>query len=162
MSGPARGIRKSTRQERSAGVILYRSTSGGRRLFLLLDYGRYWDYPKGHVERGEDDRSAALRELREETGLDKVQFADGFTHEMVYYFCTPRGALVRKTVVFFLASTRSSRVQLSEEHVGCEWLAAEEAMERLKYATAKQALAAALEYLEARATPIGPSGPAAL
>jgi 8-oxo-dGTP pyrophosphatase MutT (NUDIX family) len=153
MSEAAKGSRQATRQERSAGVIVYRDAPGGKRLYLLLDYGRYWDYPKGHVEAGEDDITAALRELHEETAIRDVQLVPGFTHEIVYYFRTPRGKLVRKSVVFFLASTTNSRVRLSEEHVGYEWLNAEDALARLKYATARKVFRAVLTQLYGDSTP---------
>src|SRR2546421_6829334 len=134
--------------ERSAGVLVYRVPPRKKEPeFLLLDYGRYWDYPKGHVEKGEDDLTAALRELREETGIDHVDLVEGFTHEIGYFFRSKRG-LVRKTVVFFLGSTRSERVKLSNEHVGYEWLPLDQAVDRLNYATAKAALRAAGEYLQ--------------
>ena len=55
--------------ERSAGLLLFNDTPGLPRRFLLLDYGKHWDYPKGHVEAGEDDVTAAHRELHEETGI---------------------------------------------------------------------------------------------
>src|SRR5437764_544622 len=100
--------------ERSAGVIVFtkRAASKAPR-FLLLDYGRYWDYPKGHVEKGEDDRTAALRELREETGIADIDLIEGFTHEIAYFFRSKRG-LVRKTVVFFVGSSGSECVKLSD------------------------------------------------
>lgn len=151
MKRAAKGKSKSTRQERSAGVVLYRDTPSGKRLFLLLDYGRHWDYPKGHVEHGEDDTAAALRELEEETGIREVKLVPGFSHEIVYYFRTPRGRLVRKSVIFFLASTPIADVRLSEEHVGCDWLNPEDTESRLKYPTARRVLRAALAFLNAAA-----------
>src|SRR5689334_3173101 len=91
-----------TVHERSAGVIVYFiPETGGPRRFLLLDYGKYWDYPKGHVEEGEDDLTAAGRELREETGIASVELDPRFRHEITYFFRGRKG-LVRKTVVFFL------------------------------------------------------------
>mgnify|MGYP003455781960 CR=1 FL=1 len=40
---------------------------------LLMIYLRErWDLPKGHVEAGESDSEAALREVKEETGVDVV------------------------------------------------------------------------------------------
>ena len=136
-------------QERSAGIIVFSipTTPKRARKFLLLDYGRYWDYPKGHVEKGEADRTAALRELKEETGIADIDLIEGFTHEIAYFFRSKRG-LVRKSVIFFLGSVSNERVKLSREHVGYEWLPFDQAVDRLNYATAKAVLRAAGDYLQ--------------
>ncbi len=126
--------------------MLYRD-EGGRRLFLLLDYGRYWDYAKGHVEEGEDDLRAARRELEEETGILQVDLVDGFAKPITYFFHHPDRGLVRKTVVFFLGSTRTAKVRISHEHTGYAWVEADEAMRRLRYPTARKVLAAAISFL---------------
>jgi 8-oxo-dGTP pyrophosphatase MutT (NUDIX family) len=136
------------RQERSAGVLLYRDEADGPH-FLLLDYGRYWDYAKGHVEKGEDDLSAARRELAEETGITEPDFDPDFRHEMTYFFRHPRKGLIRKTVVFFLARTNARKVKISDEHEGAEFLPYERALERVTYANAKAALKQAKAHLDA-------------
>ena len=147
-SGEARAAGR-TRQERSAGVILFRedpAAPGGKR-FLLLDYGKYWDYPKGHVERDESDQDAARRELAEETGIANFEFLPGFAEEIAYFFRHPKRGLVRKSVVFFVARTDTSDVTLSDEHVGYDWLPADEALRKVKYPTAKQVIRAATAFL---------------
>ncbi|MGN6504533.1 MAG: bis(5'-nucleosyl)-tetraphosphatase [Tepidisphaeraceae bacterium] len=143
--------------ERSAGVVLYLDPSRpgapaahtpDARRFLLLDYGSHWDYPKGHVEPGEDDPTAARRELQEETGITDCEFVDGFTREMTYMFRGRRGGLIKKTVVFFLGHTRESSVTLSHEHVGFAWVTPDEALKKLTYPNAKAMLNAALDHLK--------------
>jgi bis(5'-nucleosidyl)-tetraphosphatase len=140
----------ATQQERSAGVIVFRKGESAENLYLLLDYGRYWDFPKGHIEAGEDERAAALRELSEETGIIDVQLMDDFRHEIVYFFRPPGRGLVRKTVVFFIGEAASEAVKISHEHVAYEWLAGEKALGRVKYPTAKQVMQAVLNHLRHR------------
>jgi len=134
------------RQERSAGVVLFREDRKAGRVYLLLDYGRHWDYPKGHVEAGEADKEAAARELDEETGIEEVEILEGFVHEIIYFFRHPKRGLIRKTVVFFLARTNREYVNLSDEHEGFAWLSGPEAMKRLTYRNAREVLAAALRF----------------
>lgn len=60
----------------SAGVIpMYRKQ--GKTLFLILRSYKYWDFPKGTVEEGEDPFQTALRELKEESGIESVEFPVG-------------------------------------------------------------------------------------
>ena len=45
--------------------------------YLLLRCFKYWDFPKGETETGEDPLTTALRELKEETGIDQAEFVWG-------------------------------------------------------------------------------------
>src|SRR5450432_4086896 len=104
-----------SRQERSAGFVIFHQDASAANAgegveFLLLDYGRHWDFVKGHVEAGEDDMAAAIRELKEETGLSSPHLVAGFRREVTYYFRHKRHGLVRKTVVFFLARVETRDV----------------------------------------------------
>jgi bis(5'-nucleosidyl)-tetraphosphatase len=111
----------SAREQHSAGLVLFREAES-TPLFLLLDYGRHWDFTKGHLEPGEDHRTAAIRELQEETGI-----TDGVT--------------------YFLAKTHAEKIILSDEHVGGEFLPFDEAVARLTFASSKQVLKQAAEFL---------------
>ena len=58
---------------RAAGLVIFRHPGGGVVEWLLLQtsYGHnYWTPPKGHLDPGEDDMMAAMRETKEEAGLD--------------------------------------------------------------------------------------------
>jgi len=138
--------------ERSAGVLLYHDSTeqsaDDARRFLLLDYGSHWDYPKGHVELGEDDVTAARRELQEETGITHADLHANFKREIVYVFRGRRGELIKKTVVFFLARTHTTDVILSDEHVGFSWDSSAEALAKLTYANARSVLNEAVKTLK--------------
>ena len=54
----------------SAGVVVVRQSGEGWR-FLLLRAFNHWDFPKGMVEAGEEPLAAAIREVREESLIDR-------------------------------------------------------------------------------------------
>ena len=144
--------------ERSAGVVCHRKVGGGPggfvREYLLLDHGRHRDFPKGHVEAGETDRDAALRELAEETGLSVLGLDADFAREVGYFFRDRRGRLVRKTVVFFLGEVApDAAVTISHEHVGFQFLPLEEALRRLSHAGPREVLRAADAHLNGQPNP---------
>jgi bis(5'-nucleosidyl)-tetraphosphatase len=131
--------------ERSAGVIVFRQSPGGRE-YLLLDYGKY---SKGHVERRETDVQAAIRELREETGIADVTLTEGFAEEIRYFFRPHGRGLVQKSVIFFLGQTQAAALRLSHEHVGGGFFSFEAAVAKVKFASSKAILRKAEEFLHA-------------
>jgi len=132
-------------REISAGVILVRNRS--QREYLLLDYGSHWDFPKGHIEPGEDPQTTAARELQEETGIRDARFVPGFRESMRYFY-RKAGEGMLKVVIFFLAETPTGEVTLSHEHSGYLWLPYEEAVKRLTFKNARELLAKARAFLD--------------
>lgn len=57
------------RMVHSAGAVLYRQEAGARRYILVQEYNGDTGFPKGHVEPGETEKQAALREIWEEVGV---------------------------------------------------------------------------------------------
>src|SRR5688572_15402724 len=92
-----------TIREISSGGIVYRRVQGNTQVALIRVRGR-WCLPKGRVEEGESLAETALREVREETGLEgKVVKKLG---DITYWFTnkTEGGETVRifKRVYFYL------------------------------------------------------------
>lgn len=134
--------------EKSCGIVVYRERAGSR-LYLILHYEEgHWDLPKGHVEPGEKEMETAMRELREETGIDDIEPVFGF-RESLEYFYERQGRTMHKEVVFFLGKASRAGVKLSFEHIGYEWLAFKDATKRLTYKNAKDLLAKAEKRLKA-------------
>jgi 8-oxo-dGTP pyrophosphatase MutT (NUDIX family) len=57
-----------------------------RNDFLMIKRNGLWDLPKGHRDPGEDIAITALREVQEETGIDKLELNDliCITHHCYY------------------------------------------------------------------------------
>ncbi len=135
--------------EKSSGIVLFRKENNSCR-FLLLHYAAgHWDFPKGHVEEGETDIEAALRETNEETGIADVRMEKGFNEKLSYYY-KKDGRTIFKEVVFFLAETAHKEVKISSEHIGFEWLDYDDAMARLTYRNSREILVKAAKYLQTK------------
>lgn len=63
-----RGLVFRTRRKRKAGVYIKDCSSN--KILLVQSRGNFWGPPKGTVQYGESDRLCAVREVKEETGLD--------------------------------------------------------------------------------------------
>lgn len=99
--------------EKSCGaVIFYKSRQNTKILLVKNSNGRYWSFPKGHIEDGENEHQTAIREIKEETGLDVV-IEKGFRE--ISEYC-PFGK-IRKRVVFFLAQAFTDNVKIQEEEI---------------------------------------------
>lgn len=118
-------------------VLLVRVKATGNPLrgtaaSALLKKGDYvWTFPKGHVERGETPRSAALREVREETGWHcRVRR----TLELARYSFARQGRKVRKRVRWYLMEPLSKNGRPDAHEIfGVSWLPFAKARARLKY-----------------------------
>jgi 8-oxo-dGTP pyrophosphatase MutT (NUDIX family) len=106
----------------SAGVVVVRDSADGWRVLLLRAYN-YWDFPKGLVEPGEDPLATAKREVREETGIEDLEFRWG--PEFIETAPYSRNKVAR----YYLAATPATAVQLpvnpelgAPEHHEFRWL----------------------------------------
>ncbi|MEM4332403.1 MAG: bis(5'-nucleosyl)-tetraphosphatase [Candidatus Micrarchaeia archaeon] len=137
-------------EERSAGaVIFYRNPRDGNIEYLLLHYEEgHWDFPKGHIEKGEKPLDTMFREVKEETGLD-VEPVFGFVEKIDYVFRAryDNGNLKHKVVEYFLASAPKKKVSLSKEHIDYKWLPYELALKQLTHDNSRKVLRAADTFL---------------
>lgn len=146
---PASAAGKWTK-ETAAGGVVYKKD--GSQIFVLMvnpkgrDFGPavdYWTWPKGLIEEGENKEEVAVREVREEGGVEAVikeslgyiKFFQGFRN-------------VIKFVDFYLMEYLSGDpANHDEEMAHAEWVALEEAESRLKFKHDKEILERAKKFL---------------
>lgn len=139
----------------SAGIIIFRKTKEGVK-FLLLYHGRnYWNFAKGKLEQTERSWQAALREVREETGLKSSELRFVADFKAREEFSYRRGTEhISKVVILYLAETRQPRVTVSHEHEGYGWFSYPEAKRMVgKYKDSVKILEEAYAFLERKRIP---------
>jgi 8-oxo-dGTP diphosphatase len=138
-------------REVSAGGVIYRKHAGAIEIALIHVRHR-WGLPKGHVEEGESIDETAVREVREETGLEgRVRKKLG---DIRYSYREKRrgGDPVRiyKRVYFYLLRYIKGDVRDHDHEVEeARWFPISEAINVLKFATERRMVQRALAVLTA-------------
>lgn len=144
------------RRETAAGGVLFRRSRESGREAIEVALGEQRDrvtgdrnvrLPKGKLDGDETPEQAALREVREETGLaGRVVRPLG---SVSYTYTTKRGEAVPKEVHFFLMELEEAAGEPDGEFGRVFWCPLEEAGARLSFATERDVLERARRALEA-------------
>ena len=136
------------RIEHSSGGVVTRRTNGTVHLLLIRDPYDKWGLPKGHVEKGESALEAALREVREETGLQRLN--PGPSLGTIDWYFKLRGDLVHKFCDYFLMASPNGDLvpAVSEGITECLWLPVEEAITAVAYDNAREVVERAANILK--------------
>jgi phosphoribosylformimino-5-aminoimidazole carboxamide ribotide isomerase len=135
---------------RSAGIVPYRRSERGIEFLVLFNlFFEQWQFPRGGLQDHESDKSCALREFYEETGLPLLQLHED-CQTALRYTAQIRGYDIERTIVYFLAEVGSQPVQLGhEDHSEARWLPPQETWALLTETSPEQlpAFDAAMAYL---------------
>lgn len=138
--------KKRAEREVSAGGIVFRRDPDGTARFLLIrDSYRHWGFPKGHLEEEESPADAAMRETREETGLEQL-IMQGPIRLIDWHFRF-RGKYIHKYCHFFLFESPAGEAvpQVDEGITAVRWEPLDRALEVLSYDNARGVLKRAAE-----------------
>jgi periplasmic divalent cation tolerance protein len=141
------GIR--TVREVSAGGVMYRKNSDQIQIALIHVRNR-WGLPKGHVEEGERIEETALREVREETGLEGRVVKKLGDIRYAYRDKTKEGEPIRiyKRVHFYLLRYLKGDVRDHDHEVDeARWFPMDQVIKNLKFATERKMVHRALSIL---------------
>jgi 8-oxo-dGTP pyrophosphatase MutT (NUDIX family) len=127
-------------RETSAGGVVVRRGADGLVVLLIRDSYRNWGFPKGHVEAGEEASDAALREVREETGLEGLTLRAPI--QAIDWYFRFKGRLIHKVCHFFLMETEYEATcpQHDEGITACRWEPFDRAVDLVSYANAREVL----------------------
>lgn len=150
-----------TVREVSAGGVIYRRNGDDFEIALIHTRNR-WGLPKGHVEEGERVEAAALREVREETGLEGKLIRK--LGDIRYSYRDRKESdpiRISKRVHFFLLRYLKGDVRDHDHEVDdARWFPIGQAIKQLKFATERKMVHRALSALTHR--PRHPRPPAVL
>jgi 8-oxo-dGTP diphosphatase len=130
----ARMEKSESEEKLAAGGVVIRRTEGAGCQTLIVHRPAYkdWSFPKGGVKAGETLEEAALREVREETGLDcriirKLTVSN-------YDYVTRKGQLRPKAVHYFLMEAMGDKIRFDGIEVDdARWVDVDDARSQLSY-----------------------------
>jgi mutator protein MutT len=162
MAAPRKSTPRRVEETSAGGVVLDRR-GGAPRAALIARRDRQgrliWSLPKGHIEEGETPEQAAVREVREETGIHGSIVASLGT---IDFWFMAENQRIHKTVHHYLLDAESG--ELSDEDaevVEVAWVPLEEVSSRLRYAGERELLERVQEVLDGEAPPASTRGSAA-
>ena len=131
--------------EKSCGAIIFNDLSDERYFLLVKNTnGKYWGFPKGHVEIGETEEQTAIREVKEETNLD-VTILPGFRKTSIYRLFDQ----IKKQVVIFVAKTNSKKVIAQNTEIEkFKWLKKDDIFKYLSHRNDLKNFEEAVKWLE--------------
>jgi mutator protein MutT len=133
-----------TKQEISAGAVVFEFIN---QMPEIVIYSRKnateWCLPKGKIEQGETAQHAAIREVREETGLQGL-IIEPLEDIHYQYQDKKRDLLIEKTVHFFLMKKQTEISQKYDPEVeSVVWLSIDKALEKLSFESERRVVSKA-------------------
>ncbi len=137
--------------EKKAGAVIYCKHEGQIYFAFVHDVFGYWTLSKGGVEENEDVKAGAMREIKEELGLDIVIKEELGSNE--YIASHPEKGKIRKQVTFFLAEAPYGDIELLNKSGGLDdarWFPLSEVPELRMYDNMIPLLTKSIEILTAK------------
>jgi 8-oxo-dGTP pyrophosphatase MutT (NUDIX family) len=140
------------RREHSAGGVVVRRFSGVWQFVAIrpLERDAIWTLPKGRIDGRETPEQAALREVREETGLRVA--LDQLLGDVQYWFRADEERIFKRVTYFLLMWQSGSPIPQAAEVEEVQWYNLEDALDVLSYPGERDIALQAAEVLATRSS----------
>ena len=146
----------AVRVEHSAGGVVFRRTRQGMLMGFIMDSYRKWAFPKGRVKKNEELGAAAVRETREEMGLNKLRLIMPLGTASIWFkdrYEQP-GTTVHKYISYFLMETaaeekgKAENKKTGERVSAIRWVPYHQAAKFASYKNVQPIVKRVVEYLD--------------
>lgn len=141
---------KTIEQISAGGAVFRLNNSGIEFAIVSVKPSRRWQLPKGIIDEGETPEQAAIREVREEAGIE-AELLDKIETIEYWYFGEYKNERVRfhKLVHFFLMEFVSGDVKDHDHEIAeAGWVSANEAVEMLAFKSERKILEKAVALIQ--------------
>lgn len=133
--------------EKSCGAVVFTREDKEIKFLIIKSPEGFYGFPKGHMEDNESETETALREIKEETGVD-VNIIDGFRTTDSHPHVREGRPTVMKEMVYFLAEYHDQHFTPQDGEVtSISLMSYEEAMSAFQFESSKRILTEAHDYL---------------
>ncbi len=130
---------------KSCGFVAFKRVRGENRYLIIKSLNGDVGFPKGHTEPGESELQTAIRELKEETGIE-VKHIPGFARKIEYPL--PQRTDAIKQAVYFLGECITDKITCQECEVAeANFLSYQEALLILTFEETKRILSDAEKFI---------------
>lgn len=112
-------------------AVLLSEIDGQLKILLMKRVkGQFWSHIAGKIEQAETASQAAVREIREETGIQVQQL---YSADYLEQFYEASANVIELIPVFAAYCAKDQAVVLNDEHTEYGWFSLEEAVERAEF-----------------------------
>jgi 8-oxo-dGTP pyrophosphatase MutT (NUDIX family) len=122
-------------REQTAGGVVFRRDKQTNELEILLtqDAKNRWTIPKGHIEEGETARETAIREVREETGLQEMK-AIVWLGKINFRYRRQQSLILMTTQIYLIKAEGDTGALNKEDWMnGIGWFKVHTALDMIEY-----------------------------
>jgi len=131
-------------KEYSAGGVVFKKEKNQIKYLLIKDSSGRWALPKGHIEAHEEIKEAALREIKEETGLNNLKIARNL-ETIKYFFCRKNDIVLKMVNLFLIEASGDEELKPQKKEItGARWVNGKEALRLASYKNTRDILQKAI------------------